>query len=216
MEVPVPNFLQDAWDASESFAIAFCDTYETVTQGYDAAHEAGRLPHQLDAAVDRAAIAAALNVKGIEQLHALRELLRPLWGRYTILGLVEVTHLSPQMVVTALLNANSADNVSKLIAAEQEIVSPERVQRTSRKAFARKHGLVDSTVCKLSAVHGVAWEVFRAPSSAQRAAVEAFFRDGVTSPTAIIAALAERDPEATSPKRNTITQWRLRWEREQV
>lgn len=214
MEVPVPNYLMDAWDEAGSFAVAFCDTYETVTQGYDAAHEAGRLPHQLDAAVDRDAIAAALSVKGIGQLHALREILKPLWGKYTIMGLVEVTHLSPQMVVTALLNANSAGNVSKLIAAEQEMVSDSHSQRESRKAYGRRYGLSDSTICKLSAAHGVAWEVFKAGSSPQRAAVEQFFADGVTSPTVIIAALAQRDPEATLPKRNTITQWRLRWERD--
>lgn len=216
MQVPVPNYLMDAWDEAGSFAIAFCDTYETVTQGYDAAHAAGRLPHQLDEAVDRDAIAAALAVVGIGQVHALRTVLKPLWGHYTIMGIVEVTHLSPQMVVTALFNANSACNVSKLIAAEQEMVAEGRVQTESRKAFGRKHGLSDSTICKLTEVHGVAWDVFKRQSSMHKAAVEAFFADGVTSPSAILAELAERDPHAPLPLRNTISSWRVRWERAQA
>ena len=43
MIVPVPNLLSDAWDASPSFAVAFCDTYEAVTQGFDRAVANGTL-----------------------------------------------------------------------------------------------------------------------------------------------------------------------------
>lgn len=52
MIVPVPNFLQDAWEASPSFADAFVSVYQQITEGYDAAVAEGRIRHDGDVVVD--------------------------------------------------------------------------------------------------------------------------------------------------------------------
>jgi hypothetical protein len=60
MQVTVPNFLADAWDACGSFTEAFCDTYESVTLAYDKAAAEGRLPTTHDVVVEEEAACADL------------------------------------------------------------------------------------------------------------------------------------------------------------
>lgn len=154
MQVTVPNFLMDAWDASPSFAVAFCDTYEAVTQGYERAAAEGRLPTTHDVVPDEDKPTFELQ----------KALLR---GEGSLGG----------------------------------------------RVLAAKYGVARSTVHRDAAELGIT--VFTAKGAARQIAEECF-RDGETRPRVILAVIAERMPEAALPKRNTITQWRLRMQEQET
>lgn len=77
--------------------------------------------------------------------------------------------------------------------------------------LARRYGVHRSHVWRVAVEMGITLTQGKSPL---RQIVEReFFENGITSPSAIIAALTAR--EVAPPKRNTISQWRTRWEREQ-
>jgi len=151
MQVTCPNFLQDAWDASESFAEAFCSVYQTICDGYEQAAAEGRLPTTHDVVADECTPAT--------------ELQKALLRGEGWLGSVEL---------------------------------------------ARRYECHRSTVARVAGDLGI---TLRPRKGAARDVAEAHFRDGETRPRVILAAIAEALPDSEPPKRNTITQWRIRWER---